>query len=135
MPEISKAKKNQQYPLKPETLMLIGSYKNDAKTRAFFKQLIGPHFHFTSFGIDWINARWKAGNPPTYQEFADMWQYEYQKRKKQPVEPKKEWALINFMQCYAVEHPYASKEEAMKAWKIARAEKVAFVHRMLKKFI
>jgi len=134
LPEISKAKKNHTYPLKQEALILFGSYKNDAKTREFFKKLIGPHFHFTSFGIDWINERWKDGNPPTYQEFATMWQAESEKRKKQPVQPKKEWALINFTQRYIADHPYASKQEAMKAWKIARAEKVALVHTLVKKF-
>ncbi len=89
LPQTSRAMKNQSYPLRPETYILFGSYKNDAKTREFFKTLIGPHFHFTSFGIDWINARWKAGKPPTYQEFADMWQKEYEKRKKSRRPPKK----------------------------------------------
>lgn len=27
---------------------MIGSYKNDAKTRAFFKKTIGNHFHFNA---------------------------------------------------------------------------------------
>ncbi len=135
LPENSKAKKSQLYQLRPETVMLHGSYKNDGKTRAFFKKLIGSHFHFTAFGIDWINARWKAGNPPTYQEYAHMWQQEYEARKKQPVKPKKEWALINFMQRYSCQNPNASKQEAMKAWKKVREEKVIFVQTMIKKML
>jgi hypothetical protein len=64
VPEVSIAKK---------TLILKGAYKNDAKTRAFLKSMIGEHFHFTAFGQDWIKERWLAGNPPTYKEFADYW--------------------------------------------------------------
>ena len=132
IPEISKAQKNHIYPLKPNTLMLIGSYKNDAKTRAFFKTLIGSHFHFTAFGIDWLNERWKQGKPPAYQEFADMWQHEYEERKLSKPAPKKEWAYITFVQQYLEQHPNASKTEIMDAWNTIREAKVALVHASLK---
>ena len=39
------------------SLMLKGAYKNDLKTRLFFKSIIGEYFHFTAFGIDWLNER------------------------------------------------------------------------------
>ena len=133
LPEISRAQKNKEYPLQPGTLILFDSYKNDAKTRAFFKKLIGNHFHFTSFGIDWINARWKAGNPPTYQEFAHMWQKEVDRRKNTPpAEPKKEWAYINFLQQYSIEHPTATAAQARIAWKKERDAKVQQVMEILK---
>lgn len=120
-------KKGTSYPLKPETLMLIGAYKNDAQTRAFFKKLIGNHFHFTAFGIDWLNARWKAGKPPTYQEFATMWQREVDTRKDKKPQPKQEWALITFVQKYMERHPNASKTEVTNAWHKKRAEMVNLV--------
>lgn len=132
IPAISKARRGVLYSLAPNTLMLMGAYKNDAKTRAFFKKLIGPHFHFTAFGIDWLNARWKAGNPPTYQEFADMWEKEMEKRKTQKPQPKQEWALITFVQKYMEMHPNASKETVMKAWHSIREEKVTLVYNYLK---
>lgn len=132
IPAISKAQKGKSYPLAPQTLMLIGAYKNDAQTRAFFKKFIGNHFHFTAFGIDWLNLRWKQGTPPTYQEFADMWQKEYTKRKMQKPEPKKEWALITFVQRYMEAHPNASHTEVMKAWHKKRAEMVALVQEYFK---
>lgn len=93
-PTVSCAKRGVSYPLDPKTLMLKGAYKNDLKTRLFFKRLIGEHFHFTAFGIDWLERRWMEGNPPTYQEFAEMWQ----ERKKMALPPKEEWAYINFLQ-------------------------------------
>lgn len=132
IPSVSHPRKGASYPLASGTLMLMGAYKNDAKTRAFFKKLIGPHFHFTAFGIDWLNARWKAGNPPTYQEFADMWQKEVEKRKHQKPQPKQEWALITFVQKYMEMYPNASKETVMKEWHKIREEKVAIVYSYLK---
>ena len=89
-PMISRASLRQApQDLHPDALMLYGSYKNDAATRAFFKTLIGSHFHYTAFGIDWLNDRWIAGKPPTYQEFADYWIAESERRKKKREEPKK----------------------------------------------
>lgn len=73
-PKISCARKIEKHELTENSLMLKGAYKNDLKTRLFFKKLIGEYFHFTAFGIDWLNERWMNGNPPTYKEFANMWQ-------------------------------------------------------------
>lgn len=129
------AKKGTPYPLEPRTKILHGSFKNDLKTRNFFKKLIGNHFHFTAFGIDWIEERWFAGNPPTYQEFATMWQREYERRKKTKAQPKKEWALLNFMQRYQEEHANASKQEVMSAWKKEREKQAKRAQELLKKLI
>ena len=63
LPEISCAKKGQAYELSKNSLMLKNAYKNDLKTRIFFKKLIGDYFHFTAFGIDWLNERWMHGSP------------------------------------------------------------------------
>lgn len=120
IPEVSKAKKGTEYPLNPRTQILMGSYKNDLATRNFFKKLIGHYFHFTAFGIDWINKRWREGNPPTYGEFASFWKKEYELRKQKKVLPKKEWAYLNFIQRCLLEHPNFSKEQIGKAWKKER---------------
>ena len=96
IPAVSKVKRGCDYPLETGTCMLKGAYKNDLKTRLFFKKLIGEHFHFTAFGIDWLNERWLEGKPPTYEEFATMWKSEYARRLKIGSTPKEEWAYINF---------------------------------------
>ena len=62
-----------------------------------------------------------------------MWQKEVDRRKNTPAEPKKEWAYINFLQQYKIEHPTATAAQARKAWKIVRAEKVQQVIEILKK--
>ncbi len=73
VPSASLAKNYPKQDLTPNALMLYGGYKNDLMNRNFFKNLIGPHFHYTAYGIDWLNDRWLEGNPPTYKEFADFW--------------------------------------------------------------
>lgn len=133
LPDCVFAQKGINYPLAPQTKILYGSFKNDLKTRNFFKQLVGNHFHFTAFGIDWIEERWHAGNPPTYQEFATMWQGEYERRKKTKAQPKKEWALLNFMQRYQEQFPNASKQEVMNAWKKEREKQAQFAQKLLNK--
>ncbi|MBN8827736.1 MAG: hypothetical protein J0H68_03405 [Sphingobacteriia bacterium] len=124
-PKESKANSKLTYPLSPGTLILKGAYKNDLKTRNFLKTLIGNYFHFTSFGIDWINEKWEQGSPPTYQEFANFWKDEYQKRKVEKAPPKDEWAYINFIQKTLVKNPSASHKEITTSWKLHREKMVA----------
>lgn len=127
IPEISRAQKGKAYPLKPDTLILFGSYKNDLKTRLFMKKLVGDHFHFTAFGVDWTMERWLAENPPTYQEFADFWQREYMRRKQLAASPKQEWAYLSFVQRFLQLKPKASRSEIVAAWEELREKRVAFV--------
>ena len=134
IPATSQAKNYSRQPLEPTALMLYGSYKNDAQARAFFKKIIGNHFHFTAYGIDWLNERWHAGNPPTYQEFADYWIKETTKRKFDKPEPKDEWQYINFLQKMAYEYPDLPKSDLMVAWKKLQAEKARKVFQLLEKY-
>ena len=124
IPAISKAKSKVNYPLAPQTLMLKGSFKNDLKTRIFLKTLIGNHFHYTAFGIDWIKEQWMQGQPPTYAQFAIYWQAEYQARQTTKAPMKVEWAYLNFLDRYQQAHPTASKAQAIAAWKIEREKYV-----------
>lgn len=134
-PEIpfqSKAQKGKIYPITAHGLMLHGAYKNDLKTREFFKKLIGNYFHFTAFGIDWLNERWLAGNPPTYAEFAEYWKKEYASRQSKKPAPKKEWAYINFTQRILKQHPTASRHEINEAWELERLIYVNIVKKILR---
>ncbi len=123
-PTISHAQKGVIYPLTPKGLILYGNYKNDHKTRMFMKELVGEHFHFTSFGIDWIKEEWYLGSRPTYAEFAQFWQNEYIKRKEKPVAPKPEWAYINFIQSYLAKKPKSSNQELRREWELVRKENI-----------
>lgn len=122
-PAVSCAKPKTKYELDENSLMLKGAYKNDLKTRLFFKKLIGEYFHFTAFGIDWLELRWLEGKPPTYKEFAQMWKLEYERRKQNPAPPKLEWAYINFLQ----DHPNFSRTEVLAAWEKTRRQHKQYV--------
>ncbi|KAF3362377.1 hypothetical protein PHSC3_001071 [Chlamydiales bacterium STE3] len=126
--EKSCSKRGKTYSLGENELILKGAYENDLKTRLFFKRLIDKHFHFTAFGIDWLNERWREGKPPTYQEFAKMWQEEDQKRKEMPVAPKEEWAYINFVQNFLLNSPAAKRESVNDAWGYERQRHKANVY-------
>lgn len=131
IPATSKAQRGKTYPLTPETRMMYGAYKNDLRTRQFFKQLIGNHFHFTAYGVDWLRERWLAGNPPTYAEFAQEWQAEYERNKKKQRPAKQEWAYIRFVQQYMETHPHASKQEVTAAWNNERKRLVNEARKIL----
>ena len=130
-PDCSCAKRGQSCSLEATALMLKGNYKNDLKTRLFFKKIIGEHFHFTAFGIDWLNERWMLGNPPTYQEFADMWEDEYRKRQKTPASAKEEWAYIRFVQGYLIHSPESSRDALNTAWENERQRHKSIAKSML----
>lgn len=133
IPAQSCAKNYPIQPLDPSSLMLYGGYKNDLETRDFFKKLIGSHFHFTAFGIDWLNERWLQGNTPTYQEFADYWIQESARRKREKPKPKDEWMFIRFMQHMEKVEPQALKDDLMHAWKERQAKKAQEAYQLLKK--
>lgn len=132
-PKSSVAEKGQNYPLSPHAKILFGVYKNDSKTRAFMKTLVGEYFHFTAFGQDWLREKWKTGNPPTYLEFAIYWDNEYSQRKVKKVAPKREWAYLNFIQYFLKKNPRAPKNEITQAWNNIRMQKLKVVKELLKK--
>ncbi len=119
-PEQSVSKKRACIPLHLDSLMLKGCYKNDLNTRLFFKNIIGQHFHFTAFGIDWLEQRWRDGAPPTYQEFSEMWVTEFERAKIDGRPPKQEWAYIRFVQNYLIENPNASRADIVNNWERER---------------
>ncbi len=132
LPIISQAKKGQEYPLHPKTKILHGAYKNDLKTRLFFKNLIGDHFHFTAYGLDWIQSKWQSGNPPTYAQFAKFWQQEHKQRIVKKPPPKPEWAFINFWKKFRPANPKASCQQIVQAWDKLRLQKYSEVKADLK---
>lgn len=134
-PKVSCAKRAQGYELSENSLMLKSAYKNDLKTRMFFKKLIGDYFHFTAFGIDWLNDRWMEGNPPTYQEFSLMWKDEYRRRKANPASPKDEWAYIIFTKEYIKKYLGSSREDINASWEEERQKNKKHVERILKSFV
>lgn len=135
IPQVSCASKGEKYELRENAKMLHGSFKNDAATRAFFKKLVGAHFHYTVFGLDWLQERWLAGKPPTYAEFATFWQEEYLARKKHKSEMKREWALLHFVRFFLEKYPNAEREDVVLAWKQERSRQVSIGEEILRKVL
>jgi hypothetical protein len=135
IPHNCQARPERGYPLKKQTLILCGSYKNNDATRDFLKILIGPHFHFTAFGQDWIRSRWAKGKPPTYAQFARAWQQEHLRRRSCKIaRPKKEWAYLNFAQRFGKNNPAVDRSELASEWKKQRAAQAALAQRILGNF-
>ncbi len=130
-PENSCFQPNVSYPLLPLTPILFGNYKNDLRTRRFLKSMIGPHFHFTASGQDWIKARWREGNPPTYAEFATFWKADFNKKQEGISELKPEWAYLTFVRDYIAAHPDAPKIEITNAWEKTRAAEAKKIFELL----
>jgi hypothetical protein len=53
------------------------NYRSDSRTRAFFEEQIGPHFHFTYH----LNQYRRAHENLTYGDLIDEWVAEYERRK------------------------------------------------------
>ena len=132
-PSISCARKGEHFPLCLDTLIKYGSYKNDLRTRLFLRSCIGEHFHFTVFGHDWIKEQWKKGEPPTYKEFCDYWQKQYEKNKVQKPEPKKEWRFIRFTQEILKRDPFLTSDQIRFAWMKERMKNVKIVELLITK--
>ncbi len=135
IPAISWAPRGHKQELQPNALMLKGAYKNDLRTRLFFKSLIGEHFHFTAFGIDWLNERWINGAPPTYREFSEMWREEFQNRQKTQRPPKDEWAYIRFTQQFLRETPRSSRQAISEVWTVEKKKQKAIVEQIFKEIL
>jgi hypothetical protein len=105
---IQSANKHRSRKFKPEKLILKGAYKNDLKTRMFFKNLIDKYF--TDLGTDWLEERWMAGLL-THEEFMEMWEYLLRKPKGRAL--KEEWA-VNFVKYYLKDE--VSSKEIKKWW-------------------
>ncbi len=134
-PKSSLAKKNNLQQPALHALMLKGAYKNDLQNRLFFKSIIGNHFHFTAFGIDWLEEQWLSGTPPTYEQFIHMWKNEYAFRSIYKVAPKQEWAYINFIQTYSNMHPHACKDDIIHHWNIERTKHKKLVDQLIQTII
>lgn len=115
----------------PKTHLMKGIYKNNAESRTIFQSLIGPHFHFTVFGLDWLNQQWNLGISPTFQEFAKFWQEEFEKRKIKKAPLKDEWMFLRFQKEFKEKHPNATNREFQSAWHKIRQENLNITLKLL----
>ncbi|MEO0335653.1 MAG: hypothetical protein AAF202_04635 [Pseudomonadota bacterium] len=106
-----------QGPLKPEKYILPGHYTNGAASREKLRRLIGEHFSFTTFGMDWIKAQWAESSYPTFQQFAKFWQAEFNRRQ---AGGSFQSAMTNARVRFFRENKGLSKSQLEKGWEKER---------------
>lgn len=117
--------------LSQETHILPGYYSNGQKSREIFKQLIGDHFHFTTYGMNWIKSQWVDEKYPTYKQFARFWQSEYDRRKSgESFKSADTNARVRFFR--AKKGLGLSKDELEALWQKERKRNKAIVMRIIK---
>lgn len=96
-----------------ETL-LTKKYTSNETNRAFFKSVIGPHFHFSTRFMNFC----KANPDKTYGDAINEW-YAEQEDKKDPTyktELAPQFEYNRFMRQYKEKNPGMSFQDAVKAW-------------------
>ncbi|NRA69161.1 MAG: hypothetical protein HRU19_32120 [Pseudobacteriovorax sp.] len=130
-PPAPKPNKKAQPAANPEVYIIQGTYTNGPASRKKLKKIIGDHFHFTTYGMDWIRDRWAEGHSPTWEEFARFWQSEYQRRKDGgEFSSKQTNARVRFFR--EQKGQGLTKEELNAAWEERRQNKLNLVCSILK---
>jgi hypothetical protein len=95
-------------------------YTSNETNRAFFKSVIGPHFHFTTRFMNFC----KANPDKTYADAVKEWHAE-QEEKKDPnfkTEIAPQFEYNRFMREYKSKNPGKSFQNAVQAWKDHRSK-------------
>ena len=108
-----------------------GIYKNNRHYRSLFTKKVGPHFKFTSFGMDWIKQCWKLGINPSFDDFVLYWEKEYERRKNGGAFKSK---LTNRRVVFFRDNRGTPKEQLEAQWHSVREKAVEQVLRALKKY-
>lgn len=66
--------------LDPNKYLLPGYYTSGKKYREIFKNNVGEHFKFTSYGMEWIKDQWQQNKYPSIDEFCNFWSKEFKAR-------------------------------------------------------
>jgi hypothetical protein len=127
----TKLRRRGEQEFRLDALMFPETYTNGAMSRAFLTRQIGNHFRFTVFGMDWIHERWAAGQVPTFSEFIEFWQKEYQRRKvTADFVSKPQLARVNLFRKLA-EKSSLNRAELEQRWKEDQASNALKAQRIL----
>jgi hypothetical protein len=118
----------------PSRFIIPGKYANNRANKALFKQSIGPHFSFTSYGMDWIREQWEKGIFPSYKSFEEYWQMEYERRKSGgEFTSAKTLQRVNYLR--KMKNSGLDKEGLEAGWARERSDKAAFAYSALASII
>ncbi|MEU5633650.1 DUF6434 domain-containing protein [Streptomyces rishiriensis] len=114
-------------PITPDTP--VGEdFRCNAETRAFFKSVIGDHFHFTAHIQRYRRERQRAGTPLTYGDLAREWVAEHERRKEKGYQSviAPTWQYNQFVRDFLADKPRNTGKgigDAATAWKTIREER------------
>lgn len=115
-------KKSRREP-PPETIRLSDAipenYKNSQKHREFFTSVIGKHFHFTAYMMNYIK-----NNPGmTYQDYVNEWNAEYERRKDKNYKPPilKSCEYNQYIRDFFAANKGMSLNDAIRCWKYKKS--------------
>ena len=112
----------------PATHIMPQHYTNGKAARALFKDLIGPHFTFTGYGMEWIKACWAADIYPSYEAFAEFWRNETERRKTGAFKSLSTNRRVRFFR----QHKGMERPALEQAWSDERAKQVGIVKAIIK---
>jgi hypothetical protein len=116
--------------------VVTNDYRCNDETRAFFKSVIGDHFHFTAHLQKF--RRENKHRTLTYGDLAREWAAEYERRKDKNYKPKieKTWEYNQFVRDYMADRERnagKSMRDAAKAWNLVRTHQGPHTYEEYKK--
>ena len=104
------------------------AYKCDDRTRAFFKSILGEHFHFTAHQQQFRREKMRRGEALTYGDLAREWTAERERRKDPHYKSQiaGSWQYNQFVRDFAADKEKNSGKRisaAAKAWNLIRAHR------------
>ncbi len=124
-PTVKKTKVSSKFNWNTENLstetFITDSYKNTENVRQFFKNHIGPHFHFSTAFMNWMKGN--TGN--TLQEAINEWikLNEKSKEKSSKTEIPPQFEYNRFIRDFLKNNPGMKLMDAINEWKRIRNEK------------
>ena len=100
------------------------NYKNDLKTRFFFKKHIGNHFHFTAHLMKFIKNKHETGKEITYEDLIKEWKDEYKRKQNPDYKTKigKTFEYNQFIRDFFTNNKGKKLSDAIRAWKKIKSE-------------
>ncbi|GAA0778579.1 hypothetical protein E1180_19815 [Roseibium denhamense] len=130
MSEAEKALRKSASNYDAKTQIVPGVFTNNQAHRMILRGLIGSHFAYTTYGMDWIKAKWHEGICPSFEDFAAYWQGEYERRQNAgEFESKKTLQRVRFFR--AMKDKGLTKAELEGAWAEERARQSVFARKLI----
>ena len=105
----------------PESIneLIPDNYSSSQLFREYFESIIGQHFHFTAYMMQYIKDHLGI----TFKEYVDEWQAEHERRKNKNYKPKimKSCEYNQYTRDFFKDNPDKTRKEAIRHWKLKKS--------------